>query len=95
MNICRANWQNTKATALCKTHFTPDQFEANRADGVEKLKPNAVPTIFCYRKPPMVGEPSNVTNGISPAENMDPIEDEVTTLKNRVKQLHAEIEVLN
>ncbi|XP_049770063.1 peroxynitrite isomerase THAP4-like [Schistocerca cancellata] len=54
MNFCRANWQNTKATAVCQTHFTPDQFEANRADGVEKLKPNAVPTIFCHRKPPVV-----------------------------------------
>ncbi|XP_047101180.1 peroxynitrite isomerase THAP4-like [Schistocerca piceifrons] len=53
MNICRANWQNTKATALCKNHFTPDQFETNKVDAAVKLKPNAVPTIFCYRKPPV------------------------------------------
>jgi hypothetical protein len=31
---------------LFKAHFEESQFESHRADGLRKLKPNAIPTIF-------------------------------------------------
>ncbi|XP_064469792.1 uncharacterized protein LOC135384525 [Ornithodoros turicata] len=36
----------TKNSRLCESHFGKDQFEQNRADKWNKLKPTAVPTIF-------------------------------------------------
>ncbi|KDR11766.1 THAP domain-containing protein 2 [Zootermopsis nevadensis] len=39
-------WTPTKHTCVCEVHFEESQFESHRADGLRKLKPNAVPTIF-------------------------------------------------
>lgn len=43
-----AVWVPTKSSGLCEAHFTDDQFEQHRLDGLRKLKPNAVPTLFDY-----------------------------------------------
>lgn len=33
-----------------QAHFEENSFEQNRADGWKKLKPNAVPTVFSFRR---------------------------------------------
>ncbi|XP_075560293.1 THAP domain-containing protein 1-like isoform X3 [Dermacentor variabilis] len=60
LNIGRKDFVPTRNSVLCEIHFTEDQFEPLilRELGKKKLKPNAVPTIFCrqpvvkHRKPP-------------------------------------------
>ncbi|XP_069688662.1 uncharacterized protein [Periplaneta americana] len=44
-------WKPTKHTCVCEAHFEESQFESHRADGLRKLKPNAVPTIFNHVPP--------------------------------------------
>ncbi|GAB6033101.1 hypothetical protein CHUAL_012714 [Chamberlinius hualienensis] len=39
-------WVPAPSARLCHVHFEPDQFESRREDGLTKLKPNAVPTLF-------------------------------------------------
>lgn len=39
-------------TSILQVHFEDSQFEANRADGWRKLKPNAIPTLFDVPNPP-------------------------------------------
>uniref|UniRef100_H2YZK7 THAP-type domain-containing protein n=1 Tax=Ciona savignyi TaxID=51511 RepID=H2YZK7_CIOSA len=51
MENCRIEhwgWTPTPKSRLCEHHFSPDQYEQNRADGLKKLKPNAIPTLFQY-----------------------------------------------
>ncbi|XP_071652637.1 uncharacterized protein [Temnothorax longispinosus] len=47
--IGRKSWTPNNNCRLCEDHFTPDQYEQNRIDGLRKLKCNAVPSIFKYR----------------------------------------------
>ncbi|KAK7862405.1 hypothetical protein R5R35_008094 [Gryllus longicercus] len=39
-------WEPTRHTCICEVHFEESQFELHRADGLRKLKPYAVPTLF-------------------------------------------------
>lgn len=41
-------WKPTKHTCICEMHFEESQFESHRADGLRKLKPNAIPTVFSH-----------------------------------------------
>ncbi|XP_077268402.1 uncharacterized protein LOC143900669 [Temnothorax americanus] len=45
-NLGREQWIPTKSACVCEVHFEDSQFESRRVDGVRKLKPNAVPTLF-------------------------------------------------
>lgn len=56
INCRRDKWTPTSTSRLCEVHFESSQFEANRADGWKKLKPNAIPTIFSVPNPPRLLE---------------------------------------
>ncbi|XP_071446043.1 peroxynitrite isomerase THAP4-like [Hetaerina americana] len=56
--ISRSNWTPGNDSRLCEKHFTADQYEQNRADGLKKLKPNALPSIFARRTSTKSREPS-------------------------------------
>ncbi|XP_077280675.1 THAP domain-containing protein 5-like [Temnothorax americanus] len=45
-NLGREEWIPTKSACVCEVHFEDSQFESRRVNGVRKLKPNAVPTLF-------------------------------------------------
>ncbi|XP_011859801.1 PREDICTED: THAP domain-containing protein 1-like, partial [Vollenhovia emeryi] len=45
-NIKRKNWTPNKHSTICQVHFAPEAWEQHRADGMLKLKNNAVPTLF-------------------------------------------------
>ncbi|KAH9382813.1 hypothetical protein HPB48_023375 [Haemaphysalis longicornis] len=49
--IGRKDFQPTKSSKLCESHFTEDQFEPNilRKFGIKKLRSTAVPSIFSHR----------------------------------------------
>ncbi|KAM7287684.1 uncharacterized protein ISCGN_031375 [Ixodes scapularis] len=49
--INRKNFTPSTQARLCEDHFTSDAYEAHRADGKRKLKPNAVPSVFAHLKP--------------------------------------------
>ncbi|CAG9765718.1 unnamed protein product [Ceutorhynchus assimilis] len=51
-NVHRKNWNPTRSARLCELHFEASQFESHRLDGVKKIKPNAVPTLFSFSNPP-------------------------------------------
>ncbi|KAK0156978.1 hypothetical protein PV327_011480, partial [Microctonus hyperodae] len=53
----RDNWTPTNGARLSEKHFEDSRFEKNRQDGWEKLKPNAVPTLFDVRNPPPMIDP--------------------------------------
>ncbi|XP_077255491.1 uncharacterized protein LOC143893695 [Temnothorax americanus] len=46
LNLRREQWISSKSGRVCEVHFEDSQFESRRIDGVRKLKPNAVPTLF-------------------------------------------------
>ncbi|XP_018364721.1 PREDICTED: THAP domain-containing protein 2-like [Trachymyrmex cornetzi] len=46
INCRRDKWIPSSNSRLCEIHFESSQFEQNRQDGLRKLKPNAVPTLF-------------------------------------------------
>ncbi|CAI6373146.1 unnamed protein product [Macrosiphum euphorbiae] len=45
-NCLRDQWVPTNSSELCEIHFEESQFEQHRQDGIKKLKPNAIPTLF-------------------------------------------------
>ncbi|XP_016661072.1 THAP domain-containing protein 4-like [Acyrthosiphon pisum] len=56
-NYHRDKWQPTNHFELCEDHFEERQFEQHRLDGLQKLKPNAIPTLFDIPNPPHLLEP--------------------------------------
>ncbi|XP_077520136.1 peroxynitrite isomerase THAP4-like [Amblyomma americanum] len=50
VRIKRDKWQPTNSSCVCGAHLEDKSFEQNRADGWNKLKPNAVPTVFPLRE---------------------------------------------
>ncbi|XP_036148424.1 peroxynitrite isomerase THAP4-like [Monomorium pharaonis] len=55
---CGNNWTPTEASRLYEKHFENSQFERHRSDGLRKLKPNAIPTLFDVPNPPPMIDPS-------------------------------------
>ncbi|XP_062385638.1 uncharacterized protein LOC134072799 [Sardina pilchardus] len=49
--VRRKDWTPNNYSLLCEDHFEESQYESHRADGLRKLKPNAVPTKFVFSKP--------------------------------------------
>lgn len=49
-NLKRDKWQPTDFSRLCEVHFETDQFELGPS-GRKRLKGDAVPTIFSFKKP--------------------------------------------
>ncbi|KAG5264937.1 hypothetical protein AALO_G00259650 [Alosa alosa] len=49
--VRRKNWKANNFSLLCEDHFDETQYESHRADGLRKLKPNAIPTQFVFTKP--------------------------------------------
>ncbi|XP_072749141.1 uncharacterized protein [Anoplolepis gracilipes] len=45
-NIGKLNWEPKTNSRICEVHFSKDMWEKVRCDGKQKLKCNAVPTIF-------------------------------------------------
>lgn len=67
-NVGRIAFKHDTAK-LCSRHFTNEQFEANRADGKRKLKPNAIPTLFSHRPEKSTRKPlTNRQMSSSPVE---------------------------
>ncbi|XP_014663769.1 PREDICTED: THAP domain-containing protein 5-like [Priapulus caudatus] len=50
LNCRRGSWTPTNTSRLCQAHFEVSQFERNVPN---KLKPNAIPTIFSVPNPPI------------------------------------------
>ncbi|CAN8017409.1 unnamed protein product [Ixodes persulcatus] len=50
VQIKRDDWEPSRSSSVCSAHFEPSAFEERRADGWRKLKPNAVPTLFSFRR---------------------------------------------
>ncbi|XP_063046997.1 THAP domain-containing protein 1-like [Engraulis encrasicolus] len=48
--VRRKNWSATDCSVLCEDHFDEKQYESGRADGLRKLRPNAVPTEFTFTR---------------------------------------------
>ncbi|GLG93663.1 Uncharacterized protein GBIM_01013 [Gryllus bimaculatus] len=57
-------WEPTRHTCICEVHFEESQFELHRADGLRKLKPYAVPTLFSDATPTFYStrKKSNIEN---------------------------------
>jgi len=51
------NWKPSANSRLCEKHFEKSQFENHRVDGLIKLKPNAIPTLFDVPNPPPLIDP--------------------------------------
>jgi len=49
VRVKRDNWTPTKSSTLCEVHFESDQFVGG-GEKRRRLSPNAVPTLFAYRK---------------------------------------------
>ncbi|GAB1869843.1 THAP domain-containing protein 11 [Camponotus japonicus] len=49
-NIGKPNWEPKSHSRICEVHFSKDMWEKVRCDGKQKLKCNAVPTIFPSRQ---------------------------------------------
>ncbi|XP_024129550.1 THAP domain-containing protein 3 [Oryzias melastigma] len=51
---CQRDFEPTPHSRLCQDHFEQSQFEeiAKSSAGRKKLKPNAIPTLFCVKNPP-------------------------------------------
>ncbi|XP_029173732.1 THAP domain-containing protein 2-like isoform X2 [Nylanderia fulva] len=45
-NIGKPNWEPKAHSRVCDVHFSKNMWEKVRCDGKQKLKCNAVPTIF-------------------------------------------------
>ncbi|XP_077511756.1 THAP domain-containing protein 7-like [Amblyomma americanum] len=52
VQVKRDGWEPTAASRVCAAHFEDGSFEQNRLDGLKKLRPGAVPTLFPYRAAP-------------------------------------------
>ncbi|XP_040073663.1 zinc finger protein OZF-like isoform X2 [Ixodes scapularis] len=50
VQIKRDDWEPSRSSSVCSAHFEPSAFEERRADGWQKLKPNAIPTLFSFRR---------------------------------------------
>ncbi|XP_061786696.1 uncharacterized protein [Nerophis lumbriciformis] len=48
VKVRRDGWRPNNYSLLCEDHFDETQYEQRRADGLKKLKPNAVPTLFAF-----------------------------------------------
>lgn len=46
--VKRDCWEPTTASRICEAHFEETSFEQHRQDGLKKLRPDAVPTLFAY-----------------------------------------------
>ncbi|XP_075730573.1 uncharacterized protein LOC142772261 [Rhipicephalus microplus] len=55
VKIKRDKWQPTDTSHVCSAHFEENNYEQHRADGWKKLKPNAAPTLFTFKRPVAVG----------------------------------------
>ncbi|KAL6444897.1 hypothetical protein ACFW04_002127 [Cataglyphis niger] len=49
-NIGVPNWEPKTNSRICEIHFSKDMWEKVRCDGKQKLKCNAVPTIFPFHQ---------------------------------------------
>ncbi|XP_077499842.1 THAP domain-containing protein 7-like [Amblyomma americanum] len=52
VQVKRDGWEPTAASRVCAAHFEDGSFEQSRLDGLKKLRPGAVPTLFPYRAAP-------------------------------------------
>ncbi|KAK8756056.1 hypothetical protein V5799_001242 [Amblyomma americanum] len=55
--VKRDCWEPTAASRICSAHFEETSFEQNRQNGLKKLRPDAVPTLFTYRAIPKHRKP--------------------------------------
>jgi len=91
-NCRRDKWTPTAHSELCEVHFEKSQFELNCQDGIIKLKPNSIPTLFKVPNPPItfdttrksvyknivIGTSDNISeNNI----NHSPVNDEIARLQ--------------
>ncbi|KAH7935071.1 hypothetical protein HPB52_003636 [Rhipicephalus sanguineus] len=47
--VKRDDWEPTSASRICSDHFKDSAYELRRQDGLKKLRPDAVPTVFPVR----------------------------------------------
>ncbi|XP_049519557.1 peroxynitrite isomerase THAP4-like [Dermacentor silvarum] len=47
--VKRDCWAPTTTSRVCYAHFEDSSFEQKRQDGLKKLRPDAVPTVFAFR----------------------------------------------
>ncbi|XP_049272395.1 peroxynitrite isomerase THAP4-like [Rhipicephalus sanguineus] len=50
--VKRDCWEPTASSRICEAHFEDTSFEQRRQDGLKKLRPDAIPTLFCFRPLP-------------------------------------------
>ncbi|XP_049512243.1 THAP domain-containing protein 5-like [Dermacentor silvarum] len=55
--VKRDCWEPTTASRVCYAHFEDSSFEQKRQDGLKKLRPDAVPTVFAFRAAPKHRKP--------------------------------------
>ncbi|XP_077522637.1 uncharacterized protein LOC144133421 [Amblyomma americanum] len=65
--VKRDCWEPTAASRICSAHFEETSFEQNRQDGLKKLRPDAVPTLFTYRAIPKYRKPPKKRSCFRPA----------------------------
>ncbi|XP_069673354.1 THAP domain-containing protein 1-like [Periplaneta americana] len=78
--INRVNWTPTESSRLCDKHFTEDQFENKCADGVRKLKSNAIPSVFEHTSARKTTKPPRLRSKVEP--EVDPL-----TLENDYRNI--------
>ncbi|KAH7946795.1 hypothetical protein HPB52_004266 [Rhipicephalus sanguineus] len=47
--VKRDDWEPTSASRICSDHFKDSDYELRRQNGLKKLRPDAVPTVFPVR----------------------------------------------
>ncbi|XP_049272062.1 uncharacterized protein LOC125758668 [Rhipicephalus sanguineus] len=50
--VKRDCWEPTASSRVCEAHFEDTSFEQRRQDGLKKLRPDAIPTLFSFRPLP-------------------------------------------
>jgi hypothetical protein len=62
---CRPDFEPSNNSRLCSRHFDSAQYESHRADGAQKLRPDAVPMLFELALHP-VPLPTRIDNSWNP-----------------------------
>ncbi|XP_075725326.1 peroxynitrite isomerase THAP4-like [Rhipicephalus microplus] len=70
VQVKRDRWEPTADSRVCAAHFEDSSFEQHRQDGLKKLTPDAVPTLFPYRAAPKHRKsPKKRTSAMKPANS--------------------------
>ncbi|XP_018315344.1 THAP domain-containing protein 5-like [Mycetomoellerius zeteki] len=86
--IGKKNWQPSQRSYICEIHFSKDMWEKPRVDGKQKLKCNAVPTIFPTSNINHCQELSETISNVHPSNETSTSVSKSHSLKRYADTLH-------